>query len=412
MDGQELIGTTDESGAGLQDKLTAIVRRYLAIEDITTGDARQGFQVRYRGELLGDSAESYDALARALKPLDVTPLFRKDGEKTAILIMPGTINPRPANPWVNLVLFAITVISVLYAGVLYTYQGPVPEGLLGQFLFPLKYLSLGIPFAVSLLAILLAHEFGHYIAGRVHKTHVTLPYFIPFPLSPIGTMGAAIMLKEPPKNKRVLLDIGLAGPIAGLVVAIPVLIYGLSVSRLAPVQVQPGQAFQIEGNSLLYLFSKYLVFGQLLPAPADYAGLSPILYWVRYFFTGEPAPLGGLDVMISPIAWAGWAGLLVTALNLIPAGQLDGGHLIFTLLGKKANALWPFILVGLILLGFVWSGWWLWAVLIFFLGRVHAEPLDQVTPLDPGRRVLAMVGLMIFLLVFSPVPLKIFFGSA
>lgn len=395
-----------------QDTITNLVGRYLAIEDITYGDERKGYLVRYRGQLKGDSAESYDALATQLKPLQVTPLFRKEKEQVAVLIMAGRLDPRPSNPWVNVVLFALTLLSVLYAGVLYAYQGPLPPDLVDQLLFPLQHLAVGLPFALSLLAILLAHEFGHYIAGRLHKTHVTLPYFIPFPLSPIGTMGAAIMLKEPPKNKRILLDIGLAGPIAGLVVAIPVLIYGLSLSHLEPIQVLPGQAFQIEGNSLLYLLSKYLVFGQLLPAPVDYAGLSPLVYWVRYFFTGEPAPLGGMDVIISPVAWAGWAGLLVTALNLIPAGQLDGGHLIYTLFGKKARVLWPFILVGLLLLGFVWSGWWLWAMLIFFLGRVYADPLDQVTSLNKGRRVMALIGLLIFLLVFSPVPLKVFFGPA
>jgi membrane-associated protease RseP (regulator of RpoE activity) len=112
-----------------------------------------------------------------------------------------------------------------------------------------------------------------------------------------------------------------------------------------------------------------------------------------------------VDVLISPVAWAGWAGLLVTALNLIPAGQLDGGHVMYVLLGKRARQLWPVILIVLILLGFAWSGWWLWALLIFMLGRLYAEPLDQITPLDPGRRAVAWLGIIIFFLVFTPVPL-------
>ena len=269
--------------------------------------------------------------------------------------------------------------------------------------------SLGgaLAFTVSLLAILLAHEFGHYLAGRHHKVHVTLPYFIPFPLSAFGTMGAFIRLKEHPKNKRVLLDIGLAGPLSGLVVAIPVLILGLTLSEVShiPAQLPPGIMLSIEGNSILYLLSKYLVFGQLLPAPGSYAGLSAIQYWVMYFFTGRPFPLGGVDVMLSPVACAGWAGLLVTAVNLIPAGQLDGGHLTFVLLGKRVDTLLPFILVVLVLLGLAWPGWWLWAFLIFLLGRLHAEPLDQITPLDPSRRVMAVIGILIFILVFTPVPL-------
>lgn len=391
------------------ETLTNIIARHLNISDVTWGDEKQSFVVRIRGELIDDSAQSYDQIAAAVRPYQLMPLFRSEKGQAVILLVQRGADPKPSNPWINVGLFTATVFSVLYAGALYSYHGPAPEDLLGQLLLPLKNLALGIPFAVSLLAILLAHEFGHYLAGRYHKTQVTLPYFIPFPLSPLGTMGAAIQLKEPPKNKRILLDIGLAGPIAGLVVAIPVLIYGLTLSKIAPLpaSIGAGVGLQIEGNSIVYLISKYLVFHQWLPVPLNFDGLPPLLYWIRYFFTGEPAPLGGLDVMISPIAWAGWAGLLVTALNLIPAGQLDGGHLAYTWLGKKALYLWPFILVGLVLLGFVWSGWWLWALIIFFLGRLYAEPLDQITPLNRGRKALAILGLILFLLVFMPVPLKI-----
>jgi membrane-associated protease RseP (regulator of RpoE activity) len=113
-----------------------------------------------------------------------------------------------------------------------------------------------------------------------------------------------------------------------------------------------------------------------------------------------------LDVTLHPIAWAGWAGLLVTALNLIPAGQLDGGHIMYVLLGKHTSKLLPVILIALLLLGTVWEGWWFWALLIFFLGRYHAEPLDQITPLDSKRKILAIVGVIVFFLVFMPVPLS------
>ncbi len=223
-------------------------------------------------------------------------------------------------------------------------------------------------------------------------------------------MGAFIRLKEPPRNKRILLDIGIAGPIAGMVIAIPVLLYGLSLSHIEPVLPAAGQAFQLEGNSIIYLLSKYIIFGQLLPAPSSYSNLSPVLYWIRYFFTGTPLPIGGVDIIIHPIAWAGWAGLLVTALNLIPAGQLDGGHVIYTLFGKRAKWLRPVILVILILLGFVWSGWWLWAFLVLALGGVYAEPLDQITELDFRRKAVAVIGIILFVLVFTPVPLIQFMG--
>jgi membrane-associated protease RseP (regulator of RpoE activity) len=387
------------------ENLTQTVARVMRIEDITTGEPEKNYLVRYRGQIIGDTAEAYERLAGWLRPYQVTPLFRNEKDQHAVLLIPGIIEPKASNPWVNLVLFLFTLLSVIFAGVIYTYDGPQPQNAAALFIELLRNLPIGIPFAVSLLAILVAHEFGHYLAGRYHRTHVTLPYFIPFPLSPFGTMGAFIQLKEPPRNKRILLDIGIAGPIAGLVVAIPVLIYGLSLSKVEPITLSPGQGFSLEGNSLLYLLAKFLVFGRLLPSPASYGGLPPLLYWIRYFFTSQPLPIGGMDVIIHPVAWAGWAGLLVTGLNLIPAGQFDGGHVMYVLFGKRARALWPFILIALVALGFFWAGWWLWAALIFFLGRIYAEPLDQITQLDSKRRAVALLGVAIFILVFTPVPL-------
>jgi membrane-associated protease RseP (regulator of RpoE activity) len=393
------------------DDMTLMVSRVFDIDDVTAGDSKKGYLVRYRGHLLAaDSAQAYDQLAEALRPRDITPLFRKEKDQQVVLLMQGVIRSKPSKAWVNFLMFGLTMFSVFFAGAYYTlgsiYEGPATMSF--QSLLPyLREAALGgLAFMVSLLAILVAHEFGHYLAGRYHRTDVTLPYFIPLPIG-LGTMGAFIRLKEPPKNKRILLDIGIAGPLAGLVVAIPVLLIGLMLSKVSaiPAQLPPGTGLQIEGNSLLYLLAKFVVFGQLLPTPGSYSGLSAVQYWVTYFFTGHPLPMGGVDVMLSPVAWAAWAGLLVTALNLIPAGQLDGGHLIYVLLGKRADVLLPFILVGLVLLGFVWPGWWLWAFLIFILGRLHAEPLDQITPLNPGRRALAWLGIIVFILVFTPVPL-------
>jgi membrane-associated protease RseP (regulator of RpoE activity) len=383
------------------DQFTPIVNRYLRINDKTWGDEKKGYLVRYRGQLFSqDSASVYDQLAQALRPLNVTPLFRIEDGQHAIILMNGVIQPKPTKIWGNILFFFLTVISVAFAGAIFS-TGDLPINITGW----LKFLLSGLPFSLALMAILVCHEFGHYLAGRYHKTAVTLPFFIPFPLSYFGTMGAFIQLKEPPKNRRILLDIGIAGPLAGLVVAIPVLLVGLYLSPVdkLPFQLPIGQIF--EGNSILYLALKYIVKGQLLPQPFTYAGVHPIIYWIRYFFTGSPLPAGGIDVSLHPIAWAGWAGLLVTALNLIPAGQLDGGHVLYVLMGKRASRLLPIILVILIMLGVVWSGWWLWALLIFFLGRSHAEPLDQITPLDPKRQAIAILGVIVFVLVFMPVPL-------
>jgi membrane-associated protease RseP (regulator of RpoE activity) len=395
--------------------LTPLVARVLKIEDITTGDAKRGYLARYRGQLYGDSAEAYDQLAESLRPRDITPLFRKEKDSHVVFLLSGIIHPKPSNPWVNLLMFALTLASVIYVGAVSAYQCTTPFATQGEFQRAvLRNLDKGIPFAIALLAILVTHEFGHYLAGRYHKTHVTLPYFIPFPVGPFGTMGAFIQLKEIPKNKRILLDIGIAGPIAGLIVAIPILLLGLAISPVETITIPTTTCVvgdpigvMLEGNSLIYLLSKLAVKGQLLPAPTSYGSLPAPLYWVMYFFTGQPMPIGGKDVMLHPIAWAGWAGLLVTALNLIPAGQLDGGHVMYVLFGSRSRKLLPYILIGMMLLGFFWSGWWLWAMLIFLLGRMYAEPLDQITSLDPRRKALAIFGVILFFLVFTPVPLVI-----
>jgi membrane-associated protease RseP (regulator of RpoE activity) len=391
-----------------QDPYLPLVRRIMNVDEVTWGE-KKDFLVRYRGWINREDTDiAYDELAAALRPLGITPLFRMHEKKHSVLLLEGLIQTKPSNPAWNLVMFALTLVSVLLAGTLYSY-GPVPENASFWQVIGLMVgsIQLGIPFAASLLGILVTHEFGHYLAARFHKTMVTLPYFIPLPLSPLGTMGAFIRIQEPPKNRRVMLDIGLAGPLAGLVVAVPIVIYGLLTSEVhtLPTIATPGSGFSLEGNSLLYLFLKFITKGELLPAPVSYLGLHPILYWARYLFTSTPLPFGGRDVMMNSVAWAGWAGLLVTALNLIPAGQLDGGHVMYVLTGRKAARLWPFIVGALALLGLFWSGWWLWALLIFWMGRVYMEPLDQITPLDTKRVLLALLGIAVFIIVFIPVPL-------
>ncbi len=412
------------------DILNSIVARVFQYDDVTLGDPKQGYFLRYRGKLLIASDQAYDQLAAALRPYNVTPMFRAEGERQVVLLLRGVVHPRPGRVSTNIALFILTVLSVMFAGTMYSYTGPVPQDFFGQMGTILLHIWVGWPFAASLLAILLAHEFGHYFVGRARGAAVSLPYFIPFPFSILGTMGAFIQLKELPKNKRALFDLGIAGPLAGLVVAVPVLILGLSLSKVEPLEnnyyinngngtvcptsAKVGDSYScpddnmLEGNSLLYLGLKFLVKGRLLPAPAHYE-ISPLLYWLRFFFTGHPVPIGGFDVMIHPVAMAGWAGILVTFLNLIPAGQLDGGHILYAVFGKRARAIFPFILGALALLGFFWSGWWIWAGMIFFLvGRRYAEPLDEITELDQPRKTIAILMLIVFILVLTPVPYSLF----
>jgi Peptidase family M50 len=389
------------------DRLRAAVQQFMSVEDMTLGEGKD-FSVRFRGHLVMDSMQAYAMAAESFRPIGYTPLFRKDGDTHVVLAIVGTINPGPSRVWINYVMFALTVMSVWYTGA--TYGSSNLPATASEWV---PFLVSGVPFVVTMLGILLAHEFGHYLAARYHKVAVTLPYFIPFPLSPFGTMGAFIQLKAPPTNRRVLLDIGFAGPLAGFIVAVPVLIIGLLTSPVSPIPsvIPGGVAMSFEGNSILYVLAKLLVFGKLLPTPASYGGLPPLLYMLRYYVLGMPAPLGGTDVMLNSVAWAGWSGLLVTGLNLIPAGQLDGGHALYVLVGRNARRLVPVIIVVLIALGFVWTGWFLWAAIIYFLGRTFAEPLDQITELDPTRRLLAILALVMFVIVITPVPLSILQGG-
>ena len=248
--------TLEKSRTTLEDPYSASVRRIMQVESTTWGTPKQNFLVRYQGELLLDSEMAYDQLAETLRSCEITPLFRIEKGQHTILLLEGVINPKPSNPWVNLALLIMTVFSVLLAGALYDYAGPVSNDPVLMLRYLFSEIWRGWPFTLSLLAILLAHEFGHYLAARYHQSAVSLPYFIPCPLSIFGTMGAFIQLKSPPKNKKVLLDIGAAGPYAGLVVAIPVLIYGLYTSDLnvLPKVLQSGQGF--EGNSIFYLAVK------------------------------------------------------------------------------------------------------------------------------------------------------------
>ena len=153
---------------------------------------------------------------------------------------------------------------------------------------------------------------------------------------------------------------------------------------------------------------KYLTFGKLLPQPPGITGFALLIYWARYFFTGQPFPWGALDVMLHPVAWAGWAGLFVTGINLLPAGQLDGGHIFSTLFGEKtARTIFPFLVAGLVILGFFSNVWWIWAALLMIFGRHYAQPFDQVSELDAKRKWLGYLALLIFVLTFIPVPITI-----
>jgi membrane-associated protease RseP (regulator of RpoE activity) len=314
--------------------------------------------------------------------MDHVPVFLTEGNTQVVRAMNGRFRPRPRPLWPNALLLGLTILSLLYVGA---------TSEMGRADLPSVFdLLRGWPYALCVMLILGTHELGHYFAARRHKVAVTLPYFIPFPLpGTLGTMGAFIQLREPMRNRRVLLDVGAAGPLIGLIVAIPILLIGLRTSPVLPSPVNDlftlkatTVTYGMEGNSLLYIAAKFVAFGHFLPD-----GMS--------------------DVFINQVAWAGWTGLLVTALNLIPIGQLDGGHTLFSLVGNRARRLYFPLLILLGVMSVLYEGWLIWLILILVLGRVYATPLDMITRLDPRRRIVSIVTLVMFVLVFMPLPMQI-----
>jgi membrane-associated protease RseP (regulator of RpoE activity) len=306
---------------------------------------------------------------------------------------------RPLRWKLNLALFLVTTVSVFFTGGFRGVDEVASIRGLGDFL---RALAGGWTFAVPLLAILLTHEFGHYIAARVHRVEASLPFFLPLPfLSPFGTMGAVISMPGRIRSRNALLDIGASGPLAGLAVAIPVLIVGLMQSKVEPL----GEHGVMEGQSLLYLLLKRIVLG---PIPAGY------------------------DVYLSPTAFAGWGGLLVTMLNLIPIAQLDGGHIAYALLGPRQNRVTQVLhkgLLGMFVINVAWFAipialhrqwgrlfqplqnslaWLVWYALLHLVmslgGRDH--PPTEPGELSPLRKGLAVLCLALFVLLFMPTPLS------
>lgn len=352
--------------------LDPIFRRVFAIDDITLGSP--GSQaLRVRGRFLVPPQEAFAYLEPLCREKGYTCVFRREqGIESIYLVQVAAASGRN-RIWLPVLLAILTTISVVFS---YLFYWEAPE-------LSWKAIRAGLPnallFALPLLAILGTHEMGHYLMARHFKVAVSFPFLVPFPLSPFGTLGAVIRMRDVAPSRKALLLIGAAGPLAGLLVTLPVLIIGLSLSEL---QVPPDGGYIIEGNSLLYWGVKYLVFGRWLPA-------------------------ANLDVFIHPMAFAGWAGLLVTSMNLMPAGQLDGGHVAYALLGQSARYVMYAVLAILLVLGIWWQGWWLWAVLVFITGRSHPRPSDDLTLLNVPERVLALFLLVLFILTFTPFPMTV-----
>jgi membrane-associated protease RseP (regulator of RpoE activity) len=271
-------------------------------------------------------------------------------------------------------LFGLTVFTTLWAGAYQAYSGTIrgPVAFLSE--HP-EMLWEGIPFAGTLLFILLTHEFGHFILSKIHRVPASLPLFIPGPPHFIGTFGAIIRMRGPILNRRALFDIGVAGPLAGFAVALVALAVGLFLSTV----VDRTSTFGLQlGEPLLLKVMAWLIIGPLPPQA---------------------------DVLLHPVAFAAWFGLFVTSLNLIPIGQLDGGHVAYALWGSRQRTMAFAMIPVLIMLGFIgWPGWFIWAFMAGVWGIGHPPVVDPDVPLGARRVLIGWLAFAVFVLTFAPIP--------
>ena len=310
-------------------------------------------------------------------PLASYPLYAEDGNGEAVAAAEAPSRPRY---WLHALLFTLTLATstVVGAAMQHDFESNLPLDLERSFSLYAWFwrhpagLLQGLPFSLTLLTILLAHEFGHYIAAAYHGVDASLPYFLPSPF--MGTFGAFIRVRSPIYSKRALFDIGVSGPLAGFVFLLPALSVGLAFSKVIPGIEQQGS----------------LHFGV------------PGLEWLleRLIYPG----VASSDIYLHPVARAAWVGMFATALNLLPIGQLDGGHIVYAFFPRRHRTISTVLCVLLVPLGKFWLGWLIWGGLLLWLGRGHPGIYDA-TELGAGRRKLAWIALAVFILCFTFVPI-------
>ena len=311
-------------------------------------------------------------------------VFRAVPEEPTVVIPPTPSSRLRREPlWRYVVLFALTLLSTTQAGGLHyasfttAFSEQIPR-------IPIFSLLLhGLWYSLSILAILGCHELGHYFACRYYRVDSSRPYFLPMPFLLTGTLGAFIRIRAPIPGKRALFDIGIAGPIAGVLVALPVLLIGMHLSSVVKLPTSfRGEVFEL-GEPLLFKAAEWLTFGSIPD---------------------------GYSVNMHPMAFAAWFGMLATALNLFPIGQLDGGHISYAVLGRRSTVVTMVMVPCLIGLSFVSTSWIVWTVLtvgmLLLFGPRHPRVVDEEIPLDRSRLWLAAFALLMFVLCFTPAPIQ------
>jgi membrane-associated protease RseP (regulator of RpoE activity) len=362
--------------------LEALLRSQL--DDVLIVQERRllGRSLAFGGRLLVEPGAAVECLRPRLARHGYTPFLREDQGTVWVHAIAQAEVAEPSRPLVHLGLFLATVVTTLLAGTLIL--GGVPLDDLWR--NPSRIL-VGLPFAASLLGILGVHEFGHYALGRRHGMPVSLPYFIPVPPIPpflLGTLGAVIRLRGAIRDRRALFDMAVAGPLAGLVVAVPVYVLGLRLSSVVRIPQGAAEGGYVQfGDAVLPKLLERLTLGAL---PPDF------------------------DILLHPVGVAAWFGFFVTALNLIPAGQLDGGHIVYALFGSRHALISKLAVGGLVLIGLAFGSinWLVWAALIVgIMGFRHSPTMDDITPLDGRRRALGLFALILLALLLPPVPLSV-----
>ena len=348
------------------EELRATVARYFPVYEVRVRPDMLTFLVNVDQATLD---RNFDELRKNLIPRRYIPIITKDQGEYVILLQRRP-QMRTLGMRVNLLLLGLTILTTVFAGMV-NWAGYEDLSITDP-----KSVAYGaLFFAMPLMLILGIHEMGHYITSRKYNVAASLPFFIPS-IPPLGTFGALISMRDPIPNRKALVDIGVSGPLYGLVVAIPVTIIGLLLMGQNPQAASSAAGGTMAQPSLLYL------------------GLTSLI------------PLPG-NIKFHPMAFAGWVGMFVTALNLLPAGQLDGGHVARAVLGDRARYLSYFALATMFFLGLFYTGWFIIGLFILFLGARHPPPLNDLTKLSAGRKAIGAVALAVFLVTFIPTPLTL-----